>query len=334
MPINEPIYGYKQGSPERIALEKEIKRQRSIKLDIPMLIGGREVRSNEQGKVVIPHEHSHVLATYHRASDEHVKEAIEAAAKAREEWARMPMDDRLAIFSKAADLLAAPEWRAKLNAATILGQSKNFFQAEIDAACELIDFWRFNVFYANQIIEQSQPISSSGVWNRLTYRPLEGFVYAVTPFNFTAIGGNLSSAPAMLGNVVVWKPSDSAILSNYYTMLLMKEAGLPDGVINFIPGNPAKITDIVLSNKDFAGIHYTGSTEVFKDLYKKIGDNIHKYVSYPRIVGETGGKGTKMMIHFHRLLIFGDFESTKYSYFRASLFIFTLAPSNHPLLQP
>lgn len=292
MPANEPIYGYKKGSSERIKLEKEIARQRGTTLDIPMIIGGREVRSSETGKVVIPHEHSHVLATYHRANESHVKEAIESSIKAREEWARMPMDDRLAIFSKAADLLASPEWRSKLNAATILGQSKNFFQAEIDSACELIDFWRFNVYYASQLYDQSQPISSPGVWNRLTYRPLEGFVYAVTPFNFTAIGANLSTAPAMLGNVVVWKPSDSAILSNYYSMLLLKEAGLPDGVINFIPGNPANITETVLADSRFSGIHYTGSTEIFRDLYKKIGANINKYVSYPRIVGETGGKGT------------------------------------------
>lgn len=290
MPPNEPIYGYAKGSPELGHLEKELKRQRETTLDIPLIIGGKEVRTGNVGKVVIPHEHSHVLATYHKASAEHVKAAIEASAEARKEWAVMPLDDRLAIFMKAADLLASPLWRSRVNAATILGQSKNFFQAEIDSACELIDFWRFNIHYAASMYDP-QPISSPGVWNRLTYRPLEGFVYSVTPFNFTAIGANLTTAPAMLGNVVLWKPSDSAILSNYYTLQLLQEAGLPAGVINWIPGNPVEITDTVLSDKRFAGIHYTGSTQVFKDIYAKIGANIHNYTSYPRIVGETGGKG-------------------------------------------
>lgn len=254
------------------------------------MIGGKEIRTGETGKVVIPHEHSHVLATYHKADAEHVKMAVESAMKARETWAKMPMDDRLAIFMKAADLLASPTWRSRINAATILGQSKNFFQAEIDSACELIDFLRFNVHYAAGIFDP-QPVSSPGVWNRLTYRPLEGFVYAITPFNFTAIGGNLTTAPAMLGNVVIWKPSDYAVLSNYYVLQLLKEAGLPDGVINFIPGNPVEITDLLLSDRNFGGIHYTGSTEVFRSIYQKIGTHIGSYRSYPRIVGETGGKG-------------------------------------------
>lgn len=279
-----------KGSAELGHLQKELKRQRETVLEIPLIIGGKEVRTGDLGKVVIPHEHSHVLAKYHKASAEHVKEAIESSIEARKEWSLMSMDDRLAIFMKAADLLASPKWRSRVNAATILGQSKNFFQAEIDSACELIDFWRFNVHYAAHMYEP-QPISSPGVWNRLTYRPLEGFVYAVTPFNFTAIGANLTTAPAMLGNVVVWKPSDSAILSNYYTLQLLQEAGLPPGVINWIPGNPVEITETVLADKRFAGIHYTGSTHVFKDLYAKIGSNIHNYISYPRIVGETGGKG-------------------------------------------
>jgi len=290
IPPNEPILGYKKGSPERVALEKELSRQRSTVLDIPMVIGGQEVRSGQTGNVVIPHEHKHVVATYHKAGAEHVKMAIDSALKARETWAKMPIDDRLAIFMKAADLLASPTWRSRINAATILGQSKNYFQAEIDAACELIDFLRFNVHYAAGLFDP-QPTSSPGVWNRLTYRPLEGFVYAITPFNFTAIGGNLTTAPAMLGNVVVWKPSDYAVLSNYYVLQLLKEAGLPDGVINFIPGNPVEITDLLLSDPHFAGIHYTGSTEVFRAIYKKIGSHLDSYRSYPRIVGETGGKG-------------------------------------------
>lgn len=255
-----------------------------------MVIDGKEVRSGRTGNVVIPHEHKHLLATYHQASAEHVKMAVDSALKARETWAKMSMDDRLAIFMKAADLLSSLTWRSRINAATILGQSKNFIQAEIDSACELIDFLRFNVHYAAGIFDP-QPISSPGVWNRLTYRPLEGFVYAITPFNFTAIGGNLTTAPAMLGNVVVWKPSDYAVLSNYYVLQLLKEAGLPDGVINFIPGNPVEITDLLLSDPHFAGIHYTGSTEVFRSIYKKVGTHIDSYRSYPRIVGETGGKG-------------------------------------------
>lgn len=263
---------------------------RSKVLEIPLIIGGKEVFSGETGQVVIPHEHAHVLAKYHKAKPEHVKMAIDASLEARKTWAVMPMDERLAIFMKAADLLAAPTWRARINAATVLGQGKNFFQAEIDSACELIDFLRFNVHYAAAMYDP-QPVSSPGVWNRLTYRPLEGFVYAITPFNFTAIGGNLTTAPAMLGNVVVWKPSDYAVLSNYYTYLLLKEAGLPDGVVNFIPGDPVSITQLLLQDANFAGIHYTGSTEVFRNIYKQIGDNINKYRSYPRIVGETGGKG-------------------------------------------
>lgn len=291
MPVNEPILGYKKGSVERVAIEKEVARMRAEVLEIPMIIGGKEVRSDlELGQVVIPHEHSHVLARYHKAKPEHVQAAIEAALEARKKWAVQPMDERLAIFLKAADLLASPTWRARINAATVLGQGKNFFQAEIDSACELIDFLRFNVHYAAEIY-CPQPISSPGVWNRLTYRPLEGFVYAITPFNFTAIGGNLTSAPAMLGNVLLWKPSDYALLANYYTFLLFKEAGLPDGVINFIPGEPVAITQQILKHPHFSGIHYTGSTEVFRNIYKQIGDNIHHYRSYPRIVGETGGKG-------------------------------------------
>jgi 1-pyrroline-5-carboxylate dehydrogenase len=292
LPVNEPILGYKKGSVERAAIEKEIAAMRKTVLDIPLVIGGKELRPEgvEKGKVVVPHEHSHVLATYYKASEEHVKMAVDAALEARKTWSVMPLDDRMSIFMKAADLLAHPTWRARLNAATVLGQSKNFFQAEIDSACELIDFWRFNVHYAAGIYDP-QPISSPGVWNRLTYRPLEGFVYAITPFNFTAIGGNITTAPAMLGNVVVWKPSDYAILSNYLILQLLKEAGLPDGVINFIPGEPISITKQLLADPHFAGVHYTGSTEVFRNIYQQIGQNINTYRSYPRIVGETGGKG-------------------------------------------
>jgi 1-pyrroline-5-carboxylate dehydrogenase len=236
----------------------------------------------------MPHAHAHVLADWHKASKEHVTKAVEAAREAQHEWARWPWEDRVGVFLRAAELLSTT-WRDTLNAATMLGQSKTAFQAEIDSACELIDFWRFNVAYAQEIYAD-QPISSPGMWNMLDYRPLEGFVYAVTPFNFTAIGGNLPTSPAMMGNAVIWKPASSAMLSGYYVMKLLEEAGLPPGVINFVPGDAVTISDALLSHRDLAGVHFTGSTGVFNSMWKTIGANMSRYRAYPRIVGETGGK--------------------------------------------
>jgi 1-pyrroline-5-carboxylate dehydrogenase len=276
-------------SEERTKLQAKIKEMRAAQIDIPLIIGGKEIRHNgPKGKVVIPHEHSHTLATFHQATESDVQAAITAAKKGQDEWAAMSWESRAAVFMKAAELLSGP-WRWTVLAATVLGQSKNYFQAEIDASCELIDFLRFNVYFAQQIYEQ-QPESSKGVWNRMVYRPLEGFVYAATPFNFTAIGGNLTAAPALMGNGVIWKPSNHAVYSNYYVMKLFQEAGLPDGVINFLPGDPQMITKNLIGHKDFAGLHYTGSTEIFRQVWRDIGNNISQYKSFPRIVGETGGK--------------------------------------------
>jgi 1-pyrroline-5-carboxylate dehydrogenase len=258
------------------------------RIEIPIIIGGKELRSGEIGHAVMPHAHEHVLADWHKATPEHVALAIESAREAQREWAFWPWEDRVAVFLKAAELLATT-WRPTLNAATMLGQSKTAFQAEIDSACELIDFWRFNAQYAQEIYAD-QPLSSAGVWNAMEYRPLEGFVYAVTPFNFTAIGGNLPAAPAMMGNAVIWKPASSAMLSAYYVMKLLEEAGLPPGVINFVPGDAAMISDTLLSHRDLAGVHFTGSTVVFNSMWKTIGSNMSRYRTYPRIVGETGGK--------------------------------------------
>ncbi|NNF27332.1 MAG: L-glutamate gamma-semialdehyde dehydrogenase, partial [Gemmatimonadetes bacterium] len=260
----------------------------SSEIEVPVIIGGKEIRTGDTEDIRAPHDHSLKLGTWHKAGEDEVRKAIESTLEAREEWARRPWADRAAIFLKAAELLSTT-WRSTLNAATMLGQSKNPFQAEIDAACELIDFWRFNAYFAEQIFDQ-QPHSDTGVWNRTDYRPLEGFVYAVSPFNFTAIGGNLTGAPAMMGCGVVWKPSDSAVYSGYLTYKLLEEAGLPPGVINFVPGNPVTITDVAMGHPDFAGLHFTGSTAVFKSLWTKVGENIDTYRSYPRLVGETGGK--------------------------------------------
>jgi 1-pyrroline-5-carboxylate dehydrogenase len=287
-PVNEPVLGYMKGSPERVELEKTLKEMRSKVVDIPIIINGQEIRTGVLGEVRIPHEHKHILATYHKAGAKEIQAAIEGCVKAQETWAKMPNEDRFAIFLKMADLLAGP-YRQVLNASTMLGQSKNMFQAEIDAACELIDFFRFNCKFAEEIYED-QPISSKGVWNRTSFRPLEGFVYAITPFNFTSIAGNLPTSPAIMGNVVVWKPAQYAIYSAYYLMKMFKEAGLPDGVINFVPGDPELITTSCVKHTLFAGIHYTGSTQIFRDIWRAIGDNIHNYKNYPRIVGETGGK--------------------------------------------
>jgi 1-pyrroline-5-carboxylate dehydrogenase len=258
------------------------------RIDIPLVIGGREVRTGSTAQAVMPHAHQHVLADWHRATAAHVEQAIDAARAARADWASWAWEDRAAIFLKAAELLAGP-WRATLNAATMLGQSKTVFQAEIDSACELIDFWRFNPAYA-QALYAEQPLSNQAMWNQLDYRPLEGFVYAVTPFNFTAIGGNLPTAPALMGNTVVWKPASSAMLSAYYIMKLLEQAGLPPGVINMIPGDAAEISNACLAHRELAGVHFTGSTGVFNSMWKTIGANMANYLSYPRIVGETGGK--------------------------------------------
>ncbi|HWP02535.1 MAG TPA: L-glutamate gamma-semialdehyde dehydrogenase [Gemmatimonadaceae bacterium] len=287
-PANEPVRSYAPGTPERSSLKERLRQMASERIEIPIVIGGKEYRSGDLGQVVMPHKHAHVLADWHRATPEHVALAIEAAARARREWASWPWEDRVAVFLKAAELLSTT-WRDTLNAATMLGQSKTVFQAEIDSACELIDFWRFNSYYAQEIYSD-QPISSPGVWNAMDYRPLEGFVYAVTPFNFTAIGGNLPGSPALMGNVVIWKPAATALLSAYYTFRLLEEAGLPPGVINFVPGDPVAISQAVLSHPDLAGVHFTGSTFVFNSMWQTIGANMGRYRSYPRIVGETGGK--------------------------------------------
>jgi 1-pyrroline-5-carboxylate dehydrogenase len=287
-PINEPIKSYAPGSPEKAALKARMAELKAQTIDIPLIIGGEEIRTGDTAEMRIPHDHAHVLGTYHRASEKEVNMAVEAAMAAQTAWAAMPWEQRAAIFLKAADLLAGP-WRDTINAATMLGQSKTAFQAEIDSACELIDFWRFNVYYMTQLM-QDQPFSPAGTWNRVEYRPLEGFVFAVTPFNFTSIAGNLPTAPAMVGGVALWKPASSAVYSAYWLMKLLEEAGLPKGVVNFIPGSGGKVGNPVMKSPWLAGIHFTGSTAVFQDMWKTVGENIAMYKSYPRIVGETGGK--------------------------------------------
>ncbi len=288
VPVNEPIKSYAPGSPERAELKARLDRMAAERIDIPVIIGGREIRTGRTAQAVMPFNHKHVLADWHAAPAEDVQAAVRASALARREWAGWAWEDRAAVILRAAELLATT-WRSTINAATMLGQGKTVFQSEIDAACELIDFWRFNVHYAQDIYNE-QPISSPGMWNMLEYRNLEGFVYAVSPFNFTAIGGNLSSAPALMGNTVIWKPASSAMLSAYYVMKVMEEAGMPPGVINFVPGDARDITGILLDSPELAGIHFTGSTSVFNAMWKKVGENVGKYKTYPRIVGETGGK--------------------------------------------
>ena len=287
-PVNDPNRTYAPGSPERADLKARLKTMAAEKLDIPLVIGGKEVRTGRTAQSVMPHNHTHVLADYHLAGPEHVQQAIAAAAEARREWGSWPREDRAAVLLRAAELLATT-WRSTLNAATMLGQSKTAFQAEIDAASEMIDFWRFNTAFAQELYGE-QPISGPGVWNQMEYRPLEGFVYAISPFNFTAIGGNLTTAPALMGNTVIWKPASSAILSGYYTLKLLETAGMPPGVINFVPGDARDISHQLLDSSELAGVHFTGSTEVFNGMWKKIGENIGRYRSYPRLVGETGGK--------------------------------------------
>jgi 1-pyrroline-5-carboxylate dehydrogenase len=287
-PTNEPVKDYAPGSPEREQLQRRIAELERDRIEIPLVIGGKDVKTGETFEAVMPHRKKHVLAEVQSGGPDEVQKAIDAAREAREDWARTPWEERAAIFLRAAELLAGP-WRATLNAATMLGQSKTAHQAEIDAACELTDFWRFNVEFMTRIY-QEQPESAPGTWNRLEYRPLEGFVFAVTPFNFTAIGGNLPAAPALMGNTVVWKPASTAAFSAYFVMRLFQEAGLPDGVINLVYGPGATIGDAALASPELAGIHFTGSTGVFNSMWKTVGSNIGDYRNYPRIVGETGGK--------------------------------------------
>jgi 1-pyrroline-5-carboxylate dehydrogenase len=286
--VNEPVRSYAPGSPEREQLKARLASMAGERIEIPLVIGGKDVHTGQKGQAVMPFAHAHVLADYHMATPEHVQQAIDAALCAAREWSAWPLEDRAAVFLRAAELLAT-SWRPAINAATMLGQAKTVFQSEIDAACELIDFLRFNAQFAQQI-HQDQPIQSTGVWNRLEYRPLEGFVYAVSPFNFTAIGGNLSSAPVLMGNTVIWKPASSAMLSAYYIMRVFEAAGLPPGVINFVPGSAGPITDALLASPHLAGIHFTGSTPVFQSMWKTVGASISRYRTYPRLVGETGGK--------------------------------------------
>ncbi|MEM8510280.1 MAG: L-glutamate gamma-semialdehyde dehydrogenase [Bacteroidota bacterium] len=286
--INEPVKSYVPGSPEREAVLMQYKAYFNSTTEVPLYIGSDEIKSGATQTMSPPHDHKHGVGHYHTASKNHVEQAIANCLEARKSWAQLPWEQRAAIFLKAAELIAGP-YRAKINAATMIAQSKTIHQAEIDAACELIDFLRFNVAFMSQIYEE-QPDSAEGIWNRVEYRPLEGFVYAITPFNFTAIAGNLPASAALMGNVVIWKPSDSQVFSANVIMQVFKEAGVPDGVINMVMGDPVMITETVLASPDFSGIHFTGSTHVFKSLWQQIGNNIHTYTTYPRIVGETGGK--------------------------------------------
>lgn len=287
-PYNEPVRTYEPGSQEKESLKKEIERQKNQIVEIPLIIDGKEVRTGNKGKVVSPHDHNHILAEYHIAGEKEIQMAIDAACRAGEKWSNFPWDKRAAVFLKLASLVAS-DYRDVLNASTILGQSKTVQQSEIDAACEMADFLRFNVSYMENIYNQ-QPESAKNMWNRMEFRSLEGFVFAITPFNFTAIAGNLVTAPAMMGNPVVWKPSTTALLSNYYLMKLYKEAGMPDGVVNFIPGPGSLMGEMVLKSENLAGIHFTGSTGVFAKLWQGVGENLRTYKSFPRLVGETGGK--------------------------------------------
>ena len=286
--VNEPVKSYAPNSPEKKAVLEAYKKMWNETIDVPNYIGSEEIRTGNTRNMSAPHDHKHVVGTYHLAEKKHVEQAIASALEAKDAWANLAWEQRAAIFLKAAELIAGP-YRARINAATMIAQSKTIYQAEIDAACELIDFLRFNVEFMTQIYND-QPKSDSSVWNRLEYRPLEGFVYAVTPFNFTAIAANLPASAAMMGNVVVWKPSDSQVFSAKIIIDVFKEAGIPDGVINVVFGDAQMISDTVYASPDFAGIHFTGSTHVFKDIFKHIGNNIHTYKTYPRIVGETGGK--------------------------------------------
>ena len=288
-PINEPILSYAPGTPERAALKARIEELKSQQIEVPLIIGGQEIKTGNMGEMRVPHEHEHILGHYHMAGPKEVKMAIEAAMDAWQTWSKMPWESRAAIFKKMASILQR-HGDQTLNAATILGQSKNAFQAEIDASCEMIDFLNFNCWYAQELYSQQPTYSPDGMWNRLEHRPLEGFIFAVTPFNFTSIAGNLPAAPALMGNVALWKPASSAVYSGHFMMNLFREAGIPDGVINYIPGSGRDVGPIVMESPSLAGVHFTGSTAVFQGMWKTVGENIANYKSYPRIVGETGGK--------------------------------------------
>ena len=287
-PVNEPVKSYAPGSPERASLKKRLESMACERMDIPLVVGGEHVSTSNVARVSMPHDHAHTLGSFHLATPEIVTRAADAAVAAHKDWSQWPLADRAAVLLKAAELLTT-SWRDILNGATMLGQSKTAFQAEIDSACEIIDFWRFNAHFAQELLDE-QPLSDHTMWNQLEYRPLEGFVYAITPFNFTSIAANLPTAPALMGNTVVWKPASSAMFSAHYLMQLFEEAGFPPGVINFVTGDAAMISNVLLSRKDLAGVHFTGSTEVFNGIWKTIGTSASTYRSYPRIVGETGGK--------------------------------------------
>ena len=288
IPVNEPVHSYAPGTPERRALKARLGELAGEQIDIPLIIGGKEVRTGNTCQAVMPHDHGHVLGTWHKAGQQEVNDAIAAALRAHREWASWSFEERASVLLKAAELLAT-SWRSTLNAATMLCQSKTSHQAEIDAAAELVDFYRFNAHYAERLYED-QPLSVGGAWNRLDYRPLEGFVYAVTPFNFTSIAGNLPTAPALMGNTVIWKPASSTVYTGYYLMRLFEAAGMPPGVINFVPADGGTISSVALTHPDLAGIHFTGSTAVFQGMWRAVGENIQRYKAYPRLVGETGGK--------------------------------------------
>ncbi len=287
-PVNEPIKSYLKGSPERIKLDNELQRQMSEQVEIPVIIGGKSIFTGKKKPIICPHDHQHILGYYHEAGKQEIELAVETALKAQDKWHKLSWDQRAAIFLKAADLIST-KYSSILNAATMLGQSKNMFQAEIDSTCETVDFFRFNASFMQEIYK-SQPISSSRTWNRVEYRPLDGFVVAISPFNFTAIAANLASAPVMMGNVALWKPASTSILSNYYLMKLYEEAGLPAGVINFIPCSGAVLAEIALVHPELAGVHFTGSTSTFNSIWKNVANNLSTYKSYPKLVGETGGK--------------------------------------------
>lgn len=288
-PVNEPILSYAPGTPERSALKARLKELKSQEIEVPLVIGGQEIKTGDMGEMRIPHDHQHLLGRYHKAGAKEIKMAIESAMDAWQSWSKMPWEDRFSIFKKMASILQRHDDQT-INASTMLGQSKNAFQAEVDASCEMIDFLNFNCWYAQQLYRYQPTYSPDGMWNRIEHRPLEGFIFAVTPFNFTSIGGNLPAAPALMGNVALWKPASSAVYSAYFMMELFREAGVPDGVINFIPGSGHEVGPTVMKDPNLAGVHFTGSTSVFQGMWSTIGENISNYKSYPRIVGETGGK--------------------------------------------